>query len=340
MNRREMLSMMLGAAGTAYTGSLILPQTGFASEIFSPTTFKAPYFGWVPDEKAKEEFIERNDKPFLKDHGDDIKGLGAGKVALLYKFFEYVTQAPLVPHYQTAPDCVSHSFGLGVDVLTAVQMAWQNKRERWVAKCATEIIYGGARIEVAEGVAGNDGGARGVWAAEFVRDWGVLLRKAYLNGKFDYTTYSGEVANQLGRAGVPDELEPLCRLHPVKTCSIVTSWEECRDAVSTGCPVVMCSNIGFNKERDEDGFLREGWENWWHAMLIIAVDDRYKRPGALVQNSWGPRWVTGPTRHGQPAGSFWVDADVIDKAMRQRDSIALSGYVGYPKVKLPDYRIF
>jgi C1A family cysteine protease len=102
----------------------------------------------------------------------------------------------------------------------------------------------------------------------------------------------------------------------------------------------MCSDIGFQDVRDDEGFLGRSIMPWYHAMLIIAIDDRYKRPGALVQNSWGKNWVYGPTRHGQPKGSFWVDAEIIDNAMRQGDSVALSGYVGYPKLKTPDYNIF
>jgi len=340
MNRREMLRLTLAAAGTAYVGGLIMPNTGIASTLnFRGNSDRPLYCGWAADPKAKAEFIRKNPKPFFSDHNSDIKGSGKGKVVLLHKFFEHVTGKPLEPHFQEIGDCVSHTYGLGVDMLTAIRMTWLNKQERWLTKCATEIIYAGSRFEVGGGGIRGDG-SMGVWAADFIRDWGVVLRKAYLDGKHDFTNYSGTLARELGRIGVPDELEPICKLHPVRTCSLVNSWEECRDSVANGHPVAMCSDVGFKDVRDDEGFLDRSIMPWYHAMLIIAIDDRYKRPGALVQNSWGKNWVNGPTRHGQPKGSFWVDAEIIDNAMRQGDSVALSGYVGYPKLKTPDYNIF
>ncbi len=261
------------------------------------------------------------------------------KAATTVYCLDVVEDHSFIANGYTVHNCVSHAFGLGVDMLTAIRMTWMSKQERWLTKCATEIIYAGSRFEVGGGGIRGDG-SMGVWAADFIRDWGVVLRKAYLDGKHDFTDYSGTLARELGRTGVPNELEPICKLHPVRTCSLVDSWEECRDSVANGHPVAMCSNIGFRDMRDNEGFLDRARLPWYHAMLIIAIDDQYKRPGALVQNSWGSNWVYGPVRHGQPAGSFWVDAEIIDIAMRQGDSVALSGYVGYPQLKTPDYHIF
>ena len=66
-------------------------------------------------------------------------------------------------------------------------------------------------------------------------------------------------------------------------------------------------------------------------MFLSAVDDAFKRPGTLCQNSWGPNWISGPKRHNQPDGSFWIDADVLEKRiLSQGDSWAYSNFVGYP----------
>ena len=75
-------------------------------------------------------------------------------------------------------------------------------------------------------------------------------------------------------------------------------------------------------------------------MVILGIDDNYKRPGGLIVNSWGPNWVSGPTRHEQPAGSFWADASAIDRAVKQGDSIVLSGYSGYPQVNIDNYKLW
>lgn len=341
MYRREMLKRLLGAAGVFLAGGR------FSNRSYSNGTpvklqtdaFQPLHCGWIDDPFAREHFIATQPKPFLSQQYDAIRNSGEDKIVLLYKFFEEITNKPLIPHYQEIGDCVAHAFGLGVDVLTAVRILMFNQPEEWLTKCATEIIYAGSRVEASSRRLRGDG-SMGVWASKFIREWGVLLRRPYLNGKYDYTDYEGSVARKLGKSGVPDDLEPLCREHPVRTCSIVRSWEECRDAVANGYPVAMCSNIGFNTRRDKDGFLRRSRRPWYHAMVILGIDDKYKRPGGLIQNSWGKDWVSGPTRHDQPVGSFWADASTINRALKQGDSIALSGYVGYPRINVPDYQIW
>jgi len=46
-------------------------------------------------------------------------------------------------------------------------------------------------------------------------------------------------------------------------------------------------------------------------------------------------WVDGPTRGDQPAGTFWIDADTVDRMLGQGDSFAISAYVGYPRSVIP-----
>lgn len=341
MYRREMLKRILAAmGGTLLSKQLNFSRFGYGAPLgINDNTEQPLQCGWVNDLAARKSFIAANRRPFLSQQNSAIRGTGKGKIVLLYKFFEEVTGSPLISHSQEIGDCVGHAFGLGIDVLTAVQIAMRKQPERWVAKCATEIIYAGSRIEVGKNKVRGDG-SMGVWASEFVKEWGVLLRQPYLNGKYDYTQYSGSVARILGKNGVPNDLESLCRMHPVKTCSIVRSWKECRDAVANGYPVAMCSNTGFYTRRNRDGFIRRSRRPWNHAMIILGIDDNHRRPGALIQNSWGGTWARGSIRHGQPKGSFWADASAIDYAMKQGDSIALSGYVGYPRVKIPDYQIW
>lgn len=342
MHRRDMLKKVLQTSGAFFAGGLLGSQyrhTGGVPKGLQANTMQPLQCGWVDDPVARQSFIESQEKAYLGQQNQAIHGSGEGKVVLLHKLYENVINGPLVPHFQEIGDCVAHGFGLGVDVLTAVRMLMFGQPERWITKAATEIIYAGSRVEVGGGGIRGDG-SMGTWAAEFIRNWGVLLRRAYLDGAYDYTDYSGSLSRKLGRSGVPNALEPLCREHPVKTCALVQSWEECRDAVANGYPVVMCSNTGFTTTRDRDGFLRRTRRPWFHAMLIHGIDDSSRRPGGLVQNSWGENWVDGPTRHDQPAGSFWADARTIDRAMKQGDSIALSGYVGYPRVEIPNYEIW
>jgi hypothetical protein len=331
MNRREMLTRTLSAAGLLASGQL------------SYGAGQPYYGGWIDDSIAQANFAATQQYPYLSQQNADIKGSGNGKVVLLYKFFEELA-GPLVPHYQEAGTCVADAFGLGIDVLTAVQIIMHGQPERWITKCATELIYAGSRVEVGKGKIRGDGSV-GVWAAEFIREWGILLRQPYLDGKYNYTEYSGAVARRLGKTGVPDDLESLCRKHPVKTCAIVRSWEECRDSVANGYPVVLSSDVGFKTtrsgyRRDKDGFLSRSRRSWNHSMVILGIDDNPKRPGGLLINSWGSNWISGPIRHGQPVGSFWADASAINSALEGEDSVALSNYVGYPRVNVDDYKLW
>lgn len=327
MDRRHFLSSAILAAG-----SMSLPHILRAQVTDGPV-----YSGWLDLPAVRARWVRAQAYPFLNQLDQDIRGTGRGKVALLWPFLEQVTGSTFVPHNQEIGDCVSHGFGLGIDILTCVQIAKRLAPQRWVAKAATEIIYAGSRVEIGKKYGYNfrGDGSVGVLAAAFLKQYGVLLRQAYLDGKYDYTDYDGQVARRLGAQGVPNALESLCMLHPVGNAALVTTWESCCDCIYNGYPVAVCSNQGFytRNGRDSKGFLRPSRNPWYHCMLIAGVDDQDSRPGGLIINSWGSEWIWGPTRHNQPAGSFWADADVIERMLKQEDSIALSCYAGYPRTE-------
>jgi hypothetical protein len=285
--------------------------------------------GWTPNPKEVDRILGGMRSPVFGVAAAPIKDSGEGKVALLYKSLLAVFPGWRC-HEQTIGDCVSHGFGLGVDILKAVQIQ-VGARENWTGETATEIVYAASRVEVGRGQLGNGDGSVGAWAAEAVGpdSIGTLVRGRY--GNLDLTTYSGATAKKLGgpRAGVPDALEPQAREHPVKTRSLVRTYEEARDAIANGYPVPVCSNRGFASRRDAKGFAKPSG-SWAHCMLFGAVDDEDSRPGLCCINSWPPDWISGPRRHDQPEGSFWVDADVVNRMLGELDSFALSGYVGYP----------
>jgi hypothetical protein len=263
-----------------------------------------------------------------------IKDTGKGKVVILTKYLEQYFNGKFPIHAQTIGDCVSHGWGLGVDILVAAQIQ-AGAPEIFKGETATEIIYGGSRVEIGHGACGNQDGSVGAWAAGFVTKYGTLLRGRH--APLDLTIYSGETAKKLGspKAGVPDNLEPDVKEHPIKTTSLIRNYMEARDAIANGYPVPVCSTVGFESpsssqmKRDQDGFGKRGG-SWPHCMVFAGVDDAFKRPGLLCVNSWGPKWISGPKRHEQPDGSFWVDADVADKMLGEGDSFAISGYLGYP----------
>jgi len=338
MDRRDFIKIGLGGVTGAMVPSLL-------SLCSSKTKV---YGGWTPDSQATSNFIHRTARPFLVQQTPrTFTGSGKGRVVLLHKYLEKAL-GEIIPHHQLIGDCVGQAYGFAIDTLSATQIYGLGLAERWNAKASTEAAYAGSRYEIGYQLHGNArllafDGSHGSYCAEFLRDYGVLVRKRY--GNIDLTTYSAKIARDWGKNGVPDQLEPLAKQHPIRSFALVRSYEEVRDAIANGYPVVFCSDVGFNPEcqehnpggRDSMGFLNR-CSTWYHAMAAVAVDDT-NRPGVLIVNSWGPDWVKGPKRHGQPEGSFWVDASTIDDMASQGDSFAISGFTGFPSKKL-QYDLF
>lgn len=289
-------------------------------------------FGWHPNARWTEEIVATLPHPVFGLAADHLKDSGKGKVVLLHKSVEKVTKKPFPVNHQTIGDCVSHGWALGVDVLKCVQIDLEQQPQEWNNLTATEVIYAGSRVEIGGGRLGNGDGSLGAWAAKWVTEYGVIARGVY--GSIDLSTYDGNRAKKWGArgAGVPDDLEPIAKQFPVRTVSLVTTYEQARDSIANGYPVPVCSMQGFSSTRDSEGFAKPQGQ-WAHCMLFMAVDDSHRRPGLLCMNSWGPNWISGPTRHDQPPGSFWVDADVCNRMLRGQDSFAISNFAGYPARK-------
>ncbi len=287
--------------------------------------------GWIEPKKRTRAVAESFEQlkamqPLFGSVAAPIDGTGRGKTVLLHKVLEKV-HGHFPVHLQTIGDCVSHGYGTAIDVLTAVEIELRGEAEVWPGvETATEWIYGCSRVIQGGGRIGNQDGSLGVWAQAAVKENGTLLRRQY--GQFDLSTYDGSVAKDWGYRGLPRELEPTADEHPVTTTSLVDAYEEARDAIANGYPVPVCSDQGFDDRRDSQGFARPKGK-WPHCMVFVAVDDTGERPGLLCINSWGPDWISGPKRHDQPEGSFWVDADVAHRMLQQGDSYALSDFEGY-----------
>lgn len=283
--------------------------------------------GWVYDWRSVNAYLAESPTPVFAASAAPLQGTGAKAVRLLYDEVRRVVGTDIILT-QTIGDCVSQGWAQGCDYVACTQIT-AGSREKWVATCATEPIYALSRVEIGQGRIRGDGSV-GAWAAKAVTEFGTIRRQKY--GTIDLTSYSGDRARLWGSRGCPDELEPVAREHPIKTVSLVTSYEQARDAISNGYPVVVCSQQGFNDTRDSEGFMR-AQGTWGHCMVFTAVDDAHTRPGLLCQNSWGPAWISGPKRHNQPDGSGWVDAEVADRMLRiQPDSYAVSGFRGFPSV--------
>ena len=288
--------------------------------------------GWIDDPAGVEHAMGDLPFPVFADVHSAIKDTGAGKKMLLYDIIRKVAGTFPV-RTQKIGDCVAFGAAGAVDAIKCVDIYLKKEPELWVAETATEDIYWGSRNVIGKGRLGNDDGSLGVWAAKYINQYGSIPRGKYAD--IDLTTYSGSKAKTWGNAGyrLPQAFVDIVKEHPIETISQVKSYEEVRDLIVNGYSVTIASNQGFSSKRDSEGFARPSGR-WAHQMWICAVDDEYKRPGVCVQNSWG-KWNGGPKRHNQPDGSFWVDADEIERrVLKTGDCWAFSGYTGFKPQKL------
>ncbi len=277
--------------------------------------------GWIPESDSK-------DHPRFKDW-KQLDNFGQSKIACLWKPYEQVTKQSWVPRQQKGPDCVAFATGAAMDILTAVQIIIKGKRECFLAASNTDMIYTGSRKLIAGKT--SLGGLRAEWCVSYLKKYGNLLRQEY--GEYNLTPYSSVTMKKWFAKGIPKELLVIAKEHPLLESAQVRSWEEFRDAIAAGYPVVFCATMdGSNSKRDNDGFIKpKPKRKWYHSWCGAGIVDG-KRPGALLINSHGKHYGSGPKTHGQPDGSVWVDAKHIDNHCRKfDDSYALSLYKGFPK---------
>ena len=291
-----------------------------------------PTFGHVYSPREIARIESAMDLPSFASAGYSIRGTGRGKVVLLHEYIRKVHGRDWIVNQGSVGSCVAAGTAKALMALLATQIETGESGE-YIAPPSIEAIYGLARVEVGGGRLGNQDGAIGAWAAKAVEDYGTLMMTKY--GRRSLTRYNEERCRDWGLHGLPDELEPIAQTYVCRNASMVRSYEEAADAIANGYPVIVCSNIAFHMQRDQEGFARRDQSKQWpHCMAFIAVDDAHGRPGLLCDNSWGPKWIKGPKRHNQPDGSFWVHAATADAMLRQGDSWAFSGYKGFRKRKL------
>lgn len=290
--------------------------------------YKKGFQGCLWEEHIFEHLLSNSKYAYFKDGSKKIVNTGKGRLSTPYKSVLKFDKNPYNER-QTVGDCVSHATRNACDITRAVEIDIKKDREAWIAKGATEAIYG-ARGHGGEGMSC----AR---AAEFVSKYGgILVRKNY-PGIIDLSKYDGRLGAKWGGRGLPDNVLDLANDYQIKTVSLIKTIEEARDALANGYGLSVCSNYGFSNKRDAKGFAKPQG-SWAHAMAWIACDDTGSEPAFLVQNSWG-KWNSGghPEWGPIPDGSFLITADTAQGMLNGRAAYAFSDFDGFPLQKLPDY---
>lgn len=296
-------------------------------------------FGYRPDPAGVQRFIaELGPDGRFAEAAPDCMARATGADVHLYRAMLEAHQArygvPFVVGRQLNGSCVA--WGAMHAVYCAESLAWKlGKRAEPPLLPSTESIYGGARCEArGRTFAGWSDGATGWGAARWLRDWGVIYRKAYPELGLDLTTYNATLEKSwgaYGNGGQADagKLDAVAKKTPCRHIAQVQTWDELVAALEAGFPVTVASSQGFSSTR-EGGFCR-AQGTWMHQMAILGVvhannapPGKRPRDGALILNSWGPDYLGGDTYTAdQPAGSFYAERPVVERMLAQGDSYAI-----------------
>lgn len=256
-----------------------------------------------------------------------LKGAGKGKLSTPYKSVLKFYPKAFEDEAQTTGDCTSHGTRNAADISRAVEIDIKKEPESWVARGATEAIYG---------YRGHSGaGMSPARATQFCVKYGLLLRQDY--GFVDLSKYNSRIGTNWGRSGPPSEVTKEASKHPCMHFARIRSIEEARDALASGYGLHCGSQYGNNGKRDRNGVSQ--WNSSWnHDMCWGACDDTQGEMYFLVLNSWGiwnsgghPEW--GPI----PGGSFLIPSGDADRMIRSGECWAVGEVKGWPPKNLPDY---
>ena len=290
-------------------------------------TYRDGFIGSICDAEDTAVLLGELKHPLFGAAAYGLYGSGEGKLSLPFKSLQKFDPGFGPVERQTTGDCVSHSTRNAVDITRAVEIDIKGEPEGFVARGATEGIYQ-SRGHKGQGMSCS------VAARYTAQKGGILLRKDY--GSVDLSKYNSSLG---ANHRIPNAIYITeANKHQVNTISMITTIEEARDALANGYAISVCSGYGFSSRRDKNGIAKRG-SGWNHAMAWIACDDSKEILNEtlfLVQNSWG-KWNSGPKRHDQPDGSFWIREKDARGMLAGRGSLVFSDVDGFPSKKLPDY---
>lgn len=298
-----------------------------------------PHFGYTPNPAATRRYVSGLAYPSLEKDCPWLMGDYAERDVFLW--------LPLMQCHpswkrgsQAIGDCTSWGNELACTMLLAMQAV--AGESEWISEAATEPIYGGARVENNGGKINNGGdGWYGSGCAEWLNKWGVVLRIDYSpetgNPDHDLRRYSGEKAKEFGRYGCggkndDGKLDAVAKKYPVKEVSQVNTPEAAAAAIAHGCPIAICSDIGYGSmKRDSDGVVRRSG-SWAHCMCLGGIRYRNGKPEFRCFQSWG-KSCSGPDpgidHQSVSDCSWWIVESDCAYILRQGDSYAFSRVAGF-----------
>lgn len=233
------------------------------------------------------------------------------------------------PSRQGIGDCVSHGLAHGLLFSTAVAAA------RGLCRFpgtyfATEVIYGGARVEAPNKRidAGGDG-AIPEYGIRWLEKWGAVLRLNFAditgNPAHDYRVYDAKKAKEHGMYGAGGQndggkIDKLATEHPVQASTAITTLDEFVASLTNGYPIAIGCSAGYgDMKRNAEGVCR--WTGtWYHEQCYIGLRFWKGRIQGRKLQSWGMGCASGPDPgidDPMISGcSWWVDEPDLVKEIK------------------------
>lgn len=304
--------------------------------------------GYIPDPEAADAFAKRIPK-FINDQVDILADDSDDESAFIYRYLAKARgEATLTTRNQkNEGSCVGYGTASAVDTLAAVEIFAFGESELFVPTNA-DALYGLSR----RNNLGAWQGSTGSWSAEAISKVGTLHQIQYPT--IDLRLEDPANARRFRSRGVPKDLYKFAEKRKVINVARVETVKQLRGLLQSGYPVFICSTVGFNNGRngymtwrsdgDVKGFATPRG-SWAHCMTCYGYrGESSGRRGFLIGNSWrseghnvgpGRSYVGGGVYpEDQPFGSFWVDAQVMQRILNAKDSWSVAGYQGFPKRKI------
>jgi len=301
--------------------------------------------GWIRNDSAIEQFLadlrRSGNEPIFENAAPDLITRFSNDTAVFYWESEEKVLGRVLKSWNqgSVGSCVGFGYGRAVQDVLLNEIASGEPEVFPGAEVCPEVIYGGSRFEIGGGQMSGDG-SHGVWAAKWVKDWGLVIRGVY--GTLDLRSYVESTCRSLGRSGIPSTVEAVAKSHPIREVAQLTTKEGLWAALGAGKGVPVCSSQGFTRVRDADGFCRLNG-TWNHCMCYRG---RFVHPArgrcVIEQNSWGDYLERGgnPPVHyvssdGSvrtfvlPEGCFCVELDTASRSLAYGDTFVLGGLSGW-----------
>lgn len=264
-----------------------------------------------------------------------------------WKAIEFLTGKPAPAADQNPTGaCVGFGGARAVERTLASEIVRRKGDASEYTPFSEECVYAGAKVNAAKKLGmsiSRQDGATGIGQKVWLTEVGGLVPKGKY-GSVDLTEYSASRAKSWNVSGVPAELVEVAKKHRVADAVKVTSWEQAKKSMAADYYVSICASWSFTEQRDANGVAQPTSEGWNHCM---ALDGYHIEPDGTeyghIENSWskipgyGP-YHRGPTGWGNPStAGFWAKAEYIDRALRQGQSYAYSGVIGFPARKPLDW---